>query len=80
MFQLVYSGNKGVDKKFLASEKDVLEGRFRLLYRPSAPEAIVGSHRWKELLLVPPLCTSMVAVAWQWMRPIVFISGKYNCD
>ncbi len=57
----ILSGNKGVDKKFLANEKDVLEGKFRLLY--SAPEAIVGSHRWKQLLLVPPLCTSMVAVA-----------------
>ncbi len=57
----ILSGNKGVDKKFLASEKDVLEGKFRLLY--SSPEAIVGNHQWKQLLLVAPLCTSMVAVA-----------------
>ena len=57
----ILSGNKGVDKKFLACEQDILEGRFRLLY--SAPEAIFSSDRWKQLLLVPPLSTSVVALA-----------------
>ena len=47
------SGNKGVDKKYLACEKEITEGKFRLLY--SAPEAICSSDRWKQLLLVPPL-------------------------
>ncbi len=57
----ILGGNKGVNKKFLASKKDVLEGKFRLLY--NAPEAIVGNRQWKQLLLVSPLCTSIVAVA-----------------
>ena len=47
----ILSGNKGVDKKFLASVKDISEGSYRLLY--SAPEAILGSEQWKELLILP---------------------------
>ena len=57
----ILSGNKGADKKLLASVKDVFEGCYRLLY--SAPEAILGSEQWKELLLLPPLSRSVVAVA-----------------
>ena len=57
----ILSGNKGVDKKFHASAKDICEGCYRLLY--SAPEAILGSEQWKELLLLPPLSRSVVAVA-----------------
>ena len=57
----ILSGNKGVDKKFLASVKDIFEGSYRLLY--SAPEAILGSEQWKELLILPPLSRSVVAVA-----------------
>ena len=45
----ILSGNNGVDKKFLASVKDISEGYYSLLY--SAPEAILGSEQWKELLL-----------------------------
>ncbi len=45
----ILSGNKGVDKKFLASEKDVLEDKFRLLY--SAPEAIIGNHHSVEAVV-----------------------------
>ena len=57
----ILSGNKGVDQKLLASVKDVSEGCYRLLY--SAAEAILGSEQWKELLLLPPLSRSVVAVA-----------------
>ena len=57
----ILSGNKGVDKKFLASVKDISEGYYHLLY--SAPEAILGSEQWKELLLQPPLSRCVVAVA-----------------
>ena len=56
----ILSGNRGVDKKLVATEGDVVEGKFRLLY--SAPEAIVSSIQWKQLLLVPPLTTCVVAV------------------
>ena len=57
----ILSGNKGVDKKFLASVKDISEACYRLLY--STPEAILGSEQWIELLLLPPLSRSVVAVA-----------------
>ena len=57
----ILSGNKGVEKKFLASVKEISEGYYRLLY--SAPEAILGSEQWKELLLKPPLSRCVVAVA-----------------
>ena len=54
-------GNRGVDKKLVATEGDVVDCKFRLLY--SAPEAIVSSVQWKQLLLVPPLSKCVVAVA-----------------
>ena len=47
------SGNKGVDKRFLANANDIADGCYRLLY--SAPKAILGSDQWKDLLLQPPL-------------------------
>ncbi len=45
----------------LASETDVSEGRFFLLY--SAPEAILGREVWKQLLVQRPFCDSVVTVA-----------------
>ena len=50
-----------MDKKYLASAKDISEGYFQLLY--SSPEAILGSEQWKDFLLLPPLSRSVVAVA-----------------
>ena len=45
----ILSGNAGVDKQYLASEADIKSGCFRLL--------------WKQCLLEPPLCHTVVAVA-----------------
>ena len=56
----IFSGNSGVDKKLLATDRDVLEGKFRLLF--TAPEAIVGSSKWKQLMLEPPLYNQIVAL------------------
>ena len=56
----ILSGNKGVDRMLLASDGDVTSGKFCLLF--SAPEAIVSSVRWRELLLQEPLSRQVVAV------------------
>ena len=57
----IMSGHKGVDKELLATDGDVVAGKFSLLF--CAPEAIVGCERWRELLLRPPLSKRIVAVA-----------------
>ncbi len=57
----ILSGNSGVDKKYLANEGDLKTARYRFLY--SCPEAIVADQRWKQFLLEPPLCDTVVAVA-----------------
>lgn len=57
----IMSGHKGVDKALLATDKDVEAGKFSLLF--CAPEAIIGSEKWRELLLRPPLSERVVAVA-----------------
>ena len=44
----ILSGNTGVDDKLTASGRDIQEGKFNLLY--SAPEAIVGVNRWRQML------------------------------
>ncbi len=58
----ILSGNSGIDKKYLANERDVKAGRYRYLYY-SCPEALVCGERWKQLLLEPPLSSTVVAVA-----------------
>ena len=50
-----------MEKELLASESDVLCGHYSLLY--SSPEALCGTEEWKHLLLDPPLCDTIVAVA-----------------
>ena len=57
----ILSGNIGVDKKLVASENDVRGGRLRLLF--SAPEAVVGTDKWKNMLLDSPISKQIVAVA-----------------
>ena len=47
------SGNAGVDQKLTASDQDVFAGKYRLLF--TAPEAIVGSSKCKQMILEPPL-------------------------
>ena len=56
----IFSGNAGVDQKLVASDKDVCAGKYRLLF--TAPEAIVGSSKWKQLLLETPLRNQVVAL------------------
>ena len=56
----VLSGNHGVDKKSTASVEDILQGKFNLLY--SAPEAIIGVERWRQMLMEKPLSEQIVAV------------------
>ena len=58
---IFFCADTGVEKELLASEKDVTESGFSLLY--SAPEAILGREVWKQLLVQPPLCDTVVAVA-----------------
>ena len=57
----ILSGNKGVDKQLLATESEVKMGKFCLLF--SAPEAIIVSDRWRELLMEEPLLNQIVALA-----------------
>ena len=50
-----------VDGELLASEGDVIQGCFRLLY--TAPEAILDREVWKQLLVKYPLSSTVVGVA-----------------
>ena len=56
----ILSGNTGVSKALLATERDIAQGKLRFLF--TAPEAIVGNSRWKQILLELPLCHRRVAV------------------
>ncbi len=57
----ILSGNTGVDKSLLASENNIKSGDFSLLF--SAPEAIISSDRWRDILTEEPLCHQVVAIA-----------------
>ena len=57
----ILSSNKGIDRSLVATNKDVSDGKYRLLF--TAPEAVVEDHRWRMLLLEPPLNSSLVAIA-----------------
>ena len=45
----IFSGLTGVSKALLATERDIAQGRLRFLF--TAPGAIVGNSRWKQILL-----------------------------
>ena len=45
----ILSGNTGVSKALLATERDTAQGKLRFLF--TAPGAIVGNSRWKQILL-----------------------------
>ena len=45
----VNSGNTWVSKALLATERDIAQGKLRFLF--TAPGAIVGYSRWKQILL-----------------------------
>ena len=49
------------DKNLPATEKDLTAGKYRLLF--TAPEAIVGVEKWREIVQTPPLSERIVAVA-----------------
>ena len=59
----IMSSSRGIDKSLTATEYDISVGKYRLLY--SSPEAVVGDHSsgWTKMLLSPPLCSSLVAIA-----------------
>ena len=56
----ILSGNKGIDSCFLSTVKDIKSGSHRFLF--SAPEAIIDSDCWRELLLDHPLCNQIIAI------------------
>ena len=58
---VIMSGHRGVGSNLLATDRDVETGKFRLLF--CAPEAIIGSEKWREMMLRPPLSERVVAVA-----------------
>ena len=49
MLPFLYSGNTGVSKALLATERDIAQGKLRFLF--TAPGAIVGNSRWKQIFL-----------------------------
>lgn len=57
----ILSGTRGVDKSLLATEKDIKLGAFALIF--SAPEAIIGGDRWRDIFIEEPLCDQVVALA-----------------
>ena len=50
----------GVDGQLLVSERDVEKGAYKLLF--SAPEAVVVSERWRQLLHSSPLNNQVVTL------------------
>ena len=51
----------GVDKKYQAVGSDVSEGKYCLIY--SSPEALFSNDQWTPLMLQPPLCNCVAAIA-----------------
>ena len=56
----ILSGNSGVDKCLLATEKDIKSGSFALLF--SAPEAFISSDCWRNIFIEEPLCDQVVSL------------------
>lgn len=46
--------------ELLANDMELLAGSYKILF--AAPEAIICVSRWRDVLLNPPYCNSVVAV------------------
>ena len=58
----ILSGHEGIDPSLLASENDFSKhGKYSLVF--AAPEAIIGSEKWRKIMLTAPLMQNVVAVA-----------------
>ena len=54
-----FSGNKGIDVHLLATDKEIKDGEYSLLF--SAPEAI-ACDKWRQMLIETPLCNQVVTI------------------
>ena len=61
------SGNTGVSKALLATERDIAQGKLRFLL--TAPGAIIGNSRWKQILLSYQIVLVAVTVLYIQMCP-----------
>ncbi len=57
----ILSGNSDVDSKLQATHSDIVEGKYRLVY--SSPEALFSSNQWTDIMMKPPLCDCLAAIA-----------------
>ena len=57
----IMSGSSGVDKSLLATEAQIKLGSYRILF--SAPEAILETASWRNVLTEEPLQSQLVAIA-----------------
>ena len=53
--------HRSVDKAIQAEEKKVEAGSYSLLF--CSPEAIIGTDKWKEILMSTPVNEHIVAIA-----------------
>ena len=56
----ILSGNKGIGVHLLATDKEIKDGGYSLLF--SAPEAI-ACDKWRQMLVEAPLCNQVVTIA-----------------
>ena len=56
-----YIINTGISKDLLATEEVVVAGKVSLLY--CAPEAVIGTEKWRSLILLPSVKQRVVAIA-----------------
>ena len=58
----ILNGHEGIDPSLLASENDFSKhGKYSLVF--AAPEAIIGSEKWRKIMLTAPLMQNVVAMA-----------------
>jgi superfamily II DNA helicase RecQ len=51
-----------IEQSLVAKHHDLaVPGKFSLLF--AAPEALIGVQGWREIMLSPPLCDQLVAIA-----------------
>ena len=55
----ILSGNKGIDVKILATDKEIGDGTHSLLF--SSPEAL-ACDKWRQMLMEAPLSNQVVAI------------------
>lgn len=61
LFLVLIASTAVLEGNYLLKSTELTEGNYSMIF--SAPEAILGVHQWRDMLIKPPYSTRVAAIA-----------------